>query len=141
VAWIDTRYFGDDLQRERLHVTSRRGHSFTAARSPICNLDCLVIGFGPQIDGGSLYWAYEFLCGCGGLNGMHSTRLTRHGQQWCRSAGPGFGVREWGEYFILDFAVARGRIFYAENRGLFEIDPGRIHWGRTRCRGNTSADR
>jgi hypothetical protein len=114
VAWLEYRD-GGDRWRERLLSGGGRARTLDGG-----NLDGNVES-PPSIDGAVTYWTDA----PSDVHGPWLMRLSPGCRQWFPA--PGLPSKE-DDYFVGDFAVLRGHVYYADDVGVFEIDPGRLRW-------------
>jgi hypothetical protein len=114
VAWLEYRGSGDSW-RERL--LSGRGRARTLDGGSIDGN----VESPPALDSAFTYWTdapSEF-------SGPWLVRLSQRCRQWFPS--PGVPSKE-NDPYVGDFAVLRGHVYYADDVGVFEVDPGRLRW-------------
>ena len=78
-----------------------------------------------RVDAGNLYWTYR------GDNFTWLLRLPLRGRR-CRAQV--FGGTESvvvGIPTLHDYAVDRGRIYYATGSGVYKVDPARLRWAKS----------
>jgi hypothetical protein len=128
VAWSDGYEVADSPDVVRMRVASARGPTHTLdvgyAGGDACDQG---FSFGGLFDRGYLYWSGE--CESSLSGGFESFKRARVSAPGCRSS-LGSIVR----FPPFDFAVSDGKLFYAGDRGLFQVDPARIRWPREHCR-------
>jgi hypothetical protein len=128
VGWSDGYEVADGPDVVRMRVASARGPTHTLdvgyAGGDGCDQG---FSFGGLFDRGYLYWSGE--CESSLSGGFESFKRARVAAFGCRSS-LGSIVR----FPSFDFAVSDGKLFYAGDRGLFQVDPARVRWPRERCR-------
>ena len=109
--------YGAETGRLRVLTIGRHARTFDRSDFDCCPLTA------PQLDGRRLYWA------AGPFEGVGPWQLVRNrlGHPFrCPQAGPLIPTRFLDE--DGDFAVRRGRIYYATEFGVFRLDPDRLRW-------------
>lgn len=128
VGWSDGHTIPDGLVVVRMRAVSASGPPHTLDVGYEGGDGCdLGFTLGGLFDRGYLYWSGECDSSLGG--GFESFKRARLSALGCRSSLPSV-VR----FPPFDFAVSAGKLFYAGDRGLFQVDPARVRWTRERCR-------
>jgi hypothetical protein len=134
VGWIRERLFSD-YSRLRAELRDRHGHTSVLLRSQICGSEpgsCMggseLYGRGPIFDGAVTYVMFD--AGAGTDTELFRSELVG-GQRcittWSSDEGGTRGIPTG------DVAVANGRIYYADGRGVFAVDPTRVHFSHRQC--------
>jgi hypothetical protein len=128
IAWSDGYLVKDGPGVVRMRVATSSGSPHTLdvgyAGGDACDEGFSLAGV---FERGYLYWSGE--CDSSISAGHVSFKRARLQATDCRSS-----LGAIVEFPPFDFAVDNGRIFYAADRGLVEVDPSRQRWPRERCR-------
>ncbi len=128
VGWSDGQEVAEGQAVVRMRVASASGPPHTLEVGHAGGEGCdLGLTLGGLFDRGYLYWSSECVSSVSG--GFESFKRVRLSALGCRSS-----LGAIIKFPPFDFAVSDGKLFYAGDRGLFQVDPARARWPRERCR-------
>jgi hypothetical protein len=134
-GWIDEQQFRNGEYRVRALVLDRRGLTRVVANGGVCDIDCSggLGGEGPIFDGRDSYAIFSYAQDTVELDRTRSTSGRRCTTYWDAFDFGTTGIPSQGIGGSADVAVAAGRIYYAEPRGLFAVDPSRVRLRHRHC--------